>query len=80
MSRDVLLVPVKRWPLARKARLCAGLAAGLITRAEAKAAHGLSDQEIDAWMAACERGGKEALRIGYPRWRKAGASAAKAAE
>jgi hypothetical protein len=70
--RDALLSPAQRWAFPRKLRLCAGLAAGLITRAEVKRAHGLTDQEIDAWMAAYVRGGAAEMRIYAPRpWRAA---------
>jgi transposase-like protein len=50
--RAALLAPVRRWTPKRKAALCRALSAGTITLAEAKTAHGLSDDELKAWIAA----------------------------
>lgn len=52
--RQVLLQPVRCWTPARKARLLFAIADGLLTEAEARAAHGISAAEINEWCRGLE--------------------------
>jgi hypothetical protein len=70
--REVLLAPVKRWDNARKANLCRGIILRQVTREEVKAAHAMSDVELDALMRDYGRGGETALRLTSPGLRRAG--------
>ncbi len=60
--RAEILAPVTRWSHARKHELLMALAGGLVTEAEACAAHNLSPDELAAWRAALRRGGADALK------------------
>jgi len=53
----------ERWVASRKLAVVRGLAAGLISRPEALRIYGLSEEELDAWISAAERRGKEGLKI-----------------
>ena len=62
-TRAELLAPVERWRPEGKARLLAGIQNGLITMADARAAHRLSADELESWWKAWRRDGMKALRI-----------------
>ncbi len=63
MSRADLPAPdTRRWVASRKAAVVRGVAAGLISREEARDLYGLSDDELDAWAMAVERHGEAALK------------------
>lgn len=61
---DVVLPPVdtKRWSPGRKAAVVAAARAGVITRGEACARYGLSEEELTAWEKAFDRNGVPGLR------------------
>jgi hypothetical protein len=62
MMRRLVLTPVRRWTANRKLHLCMAIRGGVITQAEAIAAHKLSVDELVAWLNAVERRDFEALR------------------
>jgi hypothetical protein len=61
-SRKEALAPVGRWSPSRKFYLLEAVSRGLLTRAEAQAAHGISDDEWSQWERAVEKFGAGALR------------------
>jgi Protein of unknown function (DUF1153) len=61
-SRKEALVPVRRWTPYRKFFLLEAVSRGLLTRAEAHAAHGISDEEWSQWTLDLEKFGAGALR------------------
>lgn len=70
-SRSDLLRRVQRWTYGRKIKLCVGLSANVIVASEVILAHGLTQEEIDRWMAAYKKGDFEALKVGYGKKRRA---------
>ncbi|RBI84933.1 DUF1153 domain-containing protein [Rhodosalinus halophilus] len=63
MTRADLPAPdTRRWVASRKAAVVRAVRHGLIDRAEAIATYALSEEELDEWMAAADRGGERALR------------------
>jgi hypothetical protein len=63
MTRADLPPPdTRRWVASRKAAVVRAVRHGLIDRAEAIATYALSEEELDEWMAAVDRGGERALR------------------
>jgi hypothetical protein len=66
-----LLRRVERWTHGRKIKLCTGLSANVILASEVILAHGLTQDEIDRWMDAYKRKDYEALKVGYPKKRRA---------
>jgi hypothetical protein len=63
MTRADLPAPdTRRWVASRKAAVVRAVRHGLIDRAEAIATYALSEEELDEWMAAVDRGGERALR------------------
>jgi len=60
-TREQLLAVVPRWTPGRKAQLLAGIQNGVITMAQARAAHSLSVDELELWWAAWRRAGKAGL-------------------
>jgi len=71
VSRSSLLKRIERWTYGRKVALCKGLAARVVTVSEAMLAHRLSQDEIGRWMEAYRRKDFEALKVGYPKRRRA---------
>ncbi|MEL6608377.1 MAG: DUF1153 domain-containing protein [Pseudomonadota bacterium] len=59
---DLPPVDTTRWVASRKALVVKGIAAGLLTRAEACATYDLSEEELDSWMSAVLRHGEKALK------------------
>ncbi|PKQ11813.1 MAG: DUF1153 domain-containing protein [Alphaproteobacteria bacterium HGW-Alphaproteobacteria-1] len=53
----------ERWVASRKLAVVRGIAYGLISRAEALRAYGLSDEELDGWTRAAKRYGKSGLKV-----------------
>jgi hypothetical protein len=51
-----------RWVASRKAVVVEAVQHNLITRGEALQRYGLSDEELDGWIGAAERHGREALK------------------
>jgi len=66
-----LLAPVRLWAYPAKVDLVVALRAGLVTRDEVKAVHGLSDAVLTRWEGLFERGGPDALRARPYRPRRA---------
>jgi hypothetical protein len=63
MTRADLPEPrTERWVASRKAAVVRALRHGLLTREEAIAAYGLSEEELDAWRDAVDRHGEAALK------------------
>ncbi len=63
MSRaDLPPVNTTRWVASRKAAVIKGVAAGLITRAEACQMYAISEEELESWFAAVRRHGEKALK------------------
>ncbi|MCV2865657.1 DUF1153 domain-containing protein [Defluviimonas sp. WL0075] len=52
-----------RWVASRKAKVVKALAAGLITRTEARERYDLSEEELDLWFEAVARHGVKALKV-----------------
>lgn len=52
----------ERWVASRKLAVVRGLAAGLIARPEALRIYGLSEEELDAWITAAQKRGKDGLK------------------
>lgn len=63
--RTQLLAPRKRLSYMRKVDFVVALRAGLVTRDELIAAHGLTEEELRAWYVAFETGGVKALRLSH---------------
>ncbi|NCQ23471.1 MAG: DUF1153 domain-containing protein [Rhodobacteraceae bacterium CG17_big_fil_post_rev_8_21_14_2_50_63_15] len=64
MSRADLPTPdTRRWVASRKLAVVRGVAYGLISRSDALAVYGLSEEEFDGWVRAASRHGEAALRI-----------------
>jgi hypothetical protein len=59
---DLPPVDTERWVASRKAAVVKAVAAGLITREEAKARYALSEEELASWENAIIQHGKEALK------------------
>lgn len=63
MTRADLPAPdTSRWVASRKAAVVRGVAAGLITQAQALTTYGLSEEEFSAWKDAVARHGEAALK------------------
>ncbi len=63
MSRaDLPPADTARWVASRKAAVVHGVRAGLLSRSEAIARYGLSEEEFAAWARAVERHGEGALK------------------
>jgi len=63
MSRaDLPPVTTKRWVASRKVAVVKGVAAGLITRAEACDMYDLSEEELESWFIAVRSHGEKALK------------------
>ena len=63
MTRADLPDPdTRRWVASRKAAVVRAVSAGLITRKDALAAYGLSEEELQAWHATVERFGETGLK------------------
>ena len=62
LKRDLVLAPVTRWTAEKKLALLRAIEAGVISLAEARAAHRLSADEIEEWRSAYRRGGARALK------------------
>ena len=63
MSQADLPPPdTRRWVASRKAAVVRGVAYGLITKAEALARYGLSEEEFEQWVGAVREHGVEALK------------------
>ncbi|MCP9482039.1 DUF1153 domain-containing protein [Shimia sp. CNT1-13L.2] len=63
MSQADLPPPdTRRWVASRKAAVVRGVAYGLITKAEALARYGLSEEEFEQWVVAVREHGVEALK------------------
>lgn len=52
-----------RWVASRKAIVAEAVEYGLMTRDDALARYGLTDEELDSWLAAIHRHGKNALKV-----------------
>ena len=64
-SRGVVLAPVKRWTYSKKFWLLHAVSCGELTRAEAQAAHGISDGEWDEWEHKYDAIGAAGLRTTF---------------
>ncbi|MBC7164493.1 MAG: DUF1153 domain-containing protein [Roseovarius sp.] len=53
----------ERWVASRKLAVVRGIAFGLISRFEAMHIYKLSDEELDGWIRAAERHGKNGLKV-----------------
>jgi hypothetical protein len=63
MTRADLPDPgVVRWVASRKAAVVRAVRHGLVPRAEVLDRYGISDEELEAWMAAVDRHGEGALK------------------
>jgi hypothetical protein len=63
MTRADLPEPgTERWVASRKAAVVRALRHGLMSRDEAIAAYGLSEEELDAWRDAVDQHGEAALK------------------
>jgi len=51
-----------RWVASRKLAVVQGISHGLISRAEAMHCYGLSDEELDEWVRATRKYGREGLK------------------
>lgn len=60
----------RRWVASRKAAVVRAVEHGLISRAEALEAWGLSDEELDEWIRRAGRFGLDGLKTTRPRGRK----------
>lgn len=52
-----------RWVASRKAVVAEAVQHGLLTREEALERYGLSEEELDSWVAAIQRHGRNALKV-----------------
>lgn len=52
-----------RWVASRKASVAEAVHHGLILRAEALERYGLTDEELDSWISAISRHGRNALKV-----------------
>lgn len=59
---DLPAADTRRWVASRKAAVVRGVLCGLLTRAEALARYGLSDEEFDSWIGAVRSHGVDALK------------------
>ena len=63
MTRADLPDPgVTRWVASRKAAVVKGVRHGLVPRAEVIDRYGISEEELDTWVAAVDRHGESALK------------------
>jgi hypothetical protein len=62
ITREELLAPISRWPWQTKFWVCEGIRHGIITASEAKAAHGITDEEFSRWYGLYERHGATGLK------------------
>ncbi|SMG29766.1 CtrA inhibitor SciP [Paracoccus sp. J56] len=58
-----LPLPQTRWVASRKAVVVAAVQYGLITRDEALRCYSLTEEELEAWIGAVTRHGRNALKI-----------------
>jgi hypothetical protein len=65
------LLPVTRWTRSRKAEVIWALSRGLITSAQACAAHGLTGDELASWVQRHSARGVEGLMATRARRRRA---------
>ena len=63
MTRADLPDPgVARWVASRKATVVKAVRHGLVARSEVLERYGISEEELDSWMAAVDRHGEAALK------------------
>ncbi len=55
--------PQTRWVASRKAAVAEAVLYGLMSRDDAISRYGLTDEELDSWVAAINRHGKDALKV-----------------
>lgn len=60
---DLPPVNTSRWVARRKAAVVAAVESGLIDAEEACKMYGLSEEELESWIAAMEKHGARALRV-----------------
>lgn len=61
-TKAELLAPVHRWTFLAKFWLCEGIGRGIITVADAKRAHELTDEELNRWYDLYKQKGADGLR------------------
>jgi hypothetical protein len=61
--RARLLAPVARWGFVKKFTLVHGIRRGVISMAEAKAAHALSEDELICWFKDADEHGARGLKV-----------------
>lgn len=61
-TKAELLAPVARWNFLAKFWLCEGIGRGIITVAEAKLVHEITDEELNRWYALYKEKGADGLR------------------
>ena len=60
---DLPPADIARWVASRKLAVVNGITFGLISRSEAIRTYGLSDEELDSWIRAARKRGKNGLKV-----------------